>query len=54
MKKIFLSIFVLILLSGCTASTKKQSLFNGKDLTGWKIYGTEKWFVENGLPNLDF
>ena len=49
MKKIFLSIFVLILLSGFTAPSKKQSLFNGKDLTGWKIYGTEKWFVENGL-----
>ena len=27
---------------------KKKSLFNGKDLEGWKIYGTEKWFVENG------
>ena len=26
-----------------------QSLFNGKDLTGWEIYGTEKWYVENGL-----
>ena len=49
MKKIFLSIIVLILLSGFTAPSKKQSLFNGKDLTGWKIYGTEKWFVENGL-----
>jgi hypothetical protein len=49
MKKIFLSIFVLILISGFTAPSKKQSLFNGKDLTGWKIYGTEKWFVENGL-----
>ena len=23
-------------------------LFNGTDLTGWKIYGTEKWYVENG------
>lgn len=33
-----------------TASTFAQNatLFNGKDLTGWKIYGTEKWFVENG------
>jgi hypothetical protein len=49
MKKIFLSISVLILLAGFTAPSKKQSLFNGKDLTGWKIYGTEKWFVENGL-----
>ncbi|HYT66336.1 MAG TPA: DUF1080 domain-containing protein [Vicinamibacterales bacterium] len=23
-------------------------LFNGKDLTGWKNYGEEKWTVENG------
>ena len=26
-----------------------QSLFNGKDLSGWKVYGTEKWYVEDGL-----
>lgn len=26
----------------------KQSLFNGEDLTGWNIHGTEKWFVEDG------
>lgn len=25
------------------------SLFNGKDLTGWTAYGTEKWYVEDGL-----
>lgn len=24
------------------------SLFNGKDLTGWKIYGAEKWTVQDG------
>lgn len=29
--------------------TKGKSLFNGKDLTGWTIYGTEKWYVEDGL-----
>lgn len=28
---------------------KAVDLFNGKDLTGWKIYGTEKWYVEDGL-----
>ncbi len=28
---------------------QKQKLFNGKDLTGWKNYGTEKWYVEGGL-----
>jgi 3-keto-disaccharide hydrolase len=47
-------ILTIILLSfiGCS-STKtlnndsKESLFNGKDLTGWTINGTEKWYVEN-------
>jgi hypothetical protein len=28
---------------------KPIKLFNGKDLTGWQIYGTEKWYLENGL-----
>ena len=27
---------------------KTTSIFNGKDLTGWKVHGTEKWYVENG------
>jgi hypothetical protein len=27
---------------------KQEVLFNGKDLTGWDIYGTELWYVENG------
>jgi hypothetical protein len=49
MKKIFLPIIVLLIISGFAAPGKKQSLFNGKDLTGWKIYGSEKWYVEDGL-----
>jgi len=49
MKKSLISLAVLIILSGFAGPPKKQSLFNGKDLTGWKIYGTEKWFVEDGL-----
>ncbi len=24
------------------------SLFNGKDLSGWKAYGEERWAVEDG------
>lgn len=48
MKKILLSIAVLLLLGSFTSPPKKQSLFNGKDLTGWKIYGTEKWYVDKG------
>lgn len=26
----------------------QKKLFNGKDLSGWKIHGTEKWYVEKG------
>lgn len=29
--------------------TKEVSLFNGKDLKGWEAFGTEKWYVEDGL-----
>lgn len=37
-------------ISNKTISEKKGlSLFNGKDLSGWEIYGTEKWYVEDGL-----
>ncbi|MEL7531659.1 MAG: DUF1080 domain-containing protein [Bacteroidota bacterium] len=25
------------------------SLFNGQDLEGWKVHGTEKWYVDNGV-----
>jgi len=38
--------------AACSGSKKTQtngiSLFNGKDLSGWEIYGTERWYVENG------
>jgi hypothetical protein len=27
---------------------KQESLFNGKDLSGWNVYGTELWYVDNG------
>jgi hypothetical protein len=30
-------------------SSQKLALFNGQDLTGWKVYGTEKWYVQDGL-----
>ncbi|MBQ4913144.1 DUF1080 domain-containing protein [Maribacter sp. MMG018] len=40
-------LFVLFLMLGAKAQTK--ALFNGENLDGWKIYGTEKWYVEDGL-----
>ena len=27
----------------------QTSIFNGKNLDGWQIHGTEKWYVEDGL-----
>ena len=49
MKK--LSLLSLLLLMGLQATIQGQSvpLFNGVDLTGWTIYGTELWYVEDGL-----
>ena len=26
----------------------EKDFFNGKDLTGWTLYGKDKWYVENG------
>lgn len=49
MKKIIVTLFSILFLSAFGLKQDKVSLFNGKDLTGWKIYGTEKWFVEDGL-----
>jgi hypothetical protein len=37
-----------ILISTSVQAQSKQKLFNGKDLSGWTIHGTEKWYVENG------
>ena len=31
------------------AQSPAESLFNGKNLDGWKIYGTEKWIVQDGI-----
>ena len=44
---IFFQLFLLVFINISTGN-KKTSLFNGKNLNGWKIYGTEKWYVNNG------
>lgn len=45
MKRIVLVATFAFMLSNAWA---QESLFNGKDLEGWTIYGTELWYVDNG------
>lgn len=45
----------MLLFSACSTGQKSMgdgktiSLFNGKSLDGWESYGTERWFVQDGL-----
>lgn len=48
-----LSLWLLAsLLAACSGAQKAAkdsiSLFNGKDLSGWTVYGTERWYVDQG------
>jgi len=43
----FLAVF-FALATFCKSNGYK-TIFNGKNLDGWKIHGTEKWHVEDGL-----
>lgn len=45
-KKIGLMLFALVLM---TSACAQEQLFNGENLDGWTNYGTEKWYVEDGL-----
>lgn len=48
--KIKITLLVLTALFGWSPLLAQTvDLFNGKDLMGWEIYGTEKWYVEKGL-----
>ncbi len=49
MKKYSFILLTLFLCSQLQILAQTESIFNGKDLTGWTIYGTEKWYVEDGL-----
>lgn len=48
MKQNYLILFLTYLIFSCNMPTETVSLFNGKNLDGWIIYGTEKWYVEDG------
>ena len=29
-------------------NAQSESIFNGRDLDGWQVYGTERWYVQDG------
>jgi hypothetical protein len=47
MRKIVLLLVAQSILLSVFAQ-KSISLFNGRDLEGWTVHGTEKWYVEKG------
>ena len=49
MKKITILTLLIVLMTIPEIKAQKKELFNGKNLDGWTIYGTEKWYVENNL-----
>lgn len=46
--KHLVALSLLLITVAFVAPTKTIRLFNGKNLDGWKVYGTEKWYVEHG------
>ena len=46
MQRIFL-LFLLSVITQISFSQKAVAIFNGKDLTGWTINGTELWYVDS-------
>ena len=48
MKKIPIHfLFSLAMWLTLSSVAAQSSLFNGKNISGWQIHGTEKWYVEN-------
>ena len=49
MKKYYLLFLLICSFFSCNQNKKLDtvSLFNGNNLEGWIIYGTEKWYVDN-------
>lgn len=41
--------FILLSLAAVSINAQKTALFNGIDLSGWNVHGTELWYVEDGL-----
>jgi hypothetical protein len=48
MKKFIFSALLLFACSLIVSAQKFTKIFNQKDLSGWTVHGTEKWYVDNG------
>jgi len=48
MMKLIFSIFFSVCGLMCVDAQPLKQLFNTKNLDGWTVIGTEKWYVENG------
>ena len=51
--RVGLALLAAVWFAACSGAQKASGgqaadLFNGKDLSGWEVYGTERWYVENG------
>ncbi len=49
MKRFTILTLLIVLMTIPEIKAQKKELFNGNNLDGWTIYGTEKWYVENSL-----
>lgn len=47
-KSIILLFFAVIICLDLSTLNAQSTLFNGKDLSGWQVHGTEKWYVDQG------
>jgi len=47
-KKLIYILFFIFFTYHSGFSQKNEILFNGENLNGWDIYGTELWYVDNG------
>ncbi len=45
----YLVFYITMTLFALSLSAQEKVLFNGKDLSGWEVYGTEKWYVQEGV-----
>ena len=48
-KTILFFLLIIFFVSAFGQTDGYKSIFNGKNLDGWVIHGTEKWYVQDGL-----